>query len=137
MSENTTITEPATFYPGLQYQDADQAIEWLVSTLSCRERDVHRDDEGAVVHAELEFQGAVIMLSSAGVGREPFRSLPAGESFVYVAISDPDRLHDQAVAAGAEVAVPLTDTDYGSRDFTLRDPEGNLWAFGTYRPAAI
>jgi len=27
------------------------------------------------------------------------------------------------------------DTDYGSRDFTVRDPEGNLWAFGTYRPA--
>jgi uncharacterized glyoxalase superfamily protein PhnB len=26
------------------------------------------------------------------------------------------------------------DTDYGSRDFTVRDPEGNLWAFGTYRP---
>ena len=22
-----------------------------------------------------------------------------------------------------------------SRDFTVRDPEGNLWAFGTYRPA--
>jgi hypothetical protein len=28
------------------------------------------------------------------------------------------------------------DTDYGSRDFTVRDPEGNLWAFGTYRPQA-
>ena len=30
----------------------------------------------------------------------------------------------------------ITDTDYGSRDFTVRDPEGNLWAFGTYRPQA-
>ena len=28
----------------------------------------------------------------------------------------------------------LTDTDYGSRDFSVRDPEGNLWSFGTYRP---
>jgi AraC-like DNA-binding protein len=36
--------------------------------------------------------------------------------------------------AGGEIAVELTDTDYGSRDFTVRDPEGNLWAFGTYRP---
>jgi uncharacterized glyoxalase superfamily protein PhnB len=24
------------------------------------------------------------------------------------------------------------DQDYGSRDFSVRDPEGNLWAFGTY-----
>jgi uncharacterized glyoxalase superfamily protein PhnB len=22
----------------------------------------------------------------------------------------------------------------GSREFTARDPEGNLWSFGTYRP---
>jgi uncharacterized glyoxalase superfamily protein PhnB len=28
----------------------------------------------------------------------------------------------------------LVDTDYGSRDFSVRDPEGNLWSFGTYRP---
>ena len=25
------------------------------------------------------------------------------------------------------------DTDYGSRDFSARDPEGNRWSFGTYR----
>ena len=28
----------------------------------------------------------------------------------------------------------LTDTDYGSRDFSARDPEGNVWSFGTYAP---
>lgn len=26
--------------------------------------------------------------------------------------------------------------DYGSRDFACRDPEGNLWSFGTYWPKA-
>jgi len=25
---------------------------------------------------------------------------------------------------------------YGSRGYTARDPEGNLWSFGTYQPAA-
>ena len=34
----------------------------------------------------------------------------------------------------AEAAQTLEDTDYGSRGFTARDPEGNLWSFGTYRP---
>ena len=28
----------------------------------------------------------------------------------------------------------LTDQDYGSRDFSARDLEGNLWSFGTYAP---
>src|SRR6266540_1434370 len=40
------------------------------------------------------------------------------------------------VEAGAEVVRPLEDTDYGSRGYTARDPEGNLWSFGTYQPAA-
>ena len=30
------------------------------------------------------------------------------------------------------VTVGLHDTDYGSRDFTIEDQEGNRWAFGTY-----
>ena len=28
----------------------------------------------------------------------------------------------------------LTDQDYGSREFAARDPHGNVWSFGTYRP---
>jgi len=45
-----------------------------------------------------------------------------------------DALHDRAVAAGAEIVRPLQDTDYGSREFSSRDPEGNHWSFGTYSP---
>jgi uncharacterized glyoxalase superfamily protein PhnB len=26
------------------------------------------------------------------------------------------------------------DTDYGSREYMVRDPEGHLWSIGTYRP---
>ncbi len=37
-------------------------------------------------------------------------------------------------ALGAEVVRPLEDQDYGSRDFSVRDLEGNLWSFGTYEP---
>ena len=124
----------ATIYPGLQYDDVDAAMSWLEQTLGCTRREDHRDDDGNVVHAEMEFEGAILMLSSAGVGREPFRSLAAGGRLVYIAIDDVDRLYELAREAGAEIAVEITDTDYGSRDFTARDPEGNLWAFGTYRP---
>jgi uncharacterized glyoxalase superfamily protein PhnB len=133
MDQQTKTT--AQIYPALQYEDADAAIEWLEATLGCTRRDVHRD-EGGIVHAELEFEGAILMLSSAGLGREPFRSLPTGGRLLYVTVDDPDGLHDRAAAAGADVVLPLTDTDYGSRDFAVRDPEGNLWSFGTYRPGA-
>lgn len=130
----STSTETATLYTLLLYRDADAAIAWLERTLGCKRREIHRHDDGSVMHAELEFGGSIIMLSTAGAGREPFAALPAGERLVYVAFDDPDALHERAVAAGAEVALAPTDTSYGSRDFTLRDPEGNLWSFGTYRP---
>jgi uncharacterized glyoxalase superfamily protein PhnB len=45
----------------------------------------------------------------------------------------PDGLFALARAAGAEITSELHDTDYGSRDFAARDPEGDRWSFGTYR----
>jgi uncharacterized glyoxalase superfamily protein PhnB len=53
---------------------------------------------------------------------------------VYVVVEDADAHHARAVAAGAEIVLPLRDQDYGSRDYSARDPEGNIWSFGTYRP---
>jgi len=39
---------------------------------------------------------------------------------------------EQGTVAHAELAPPH-DTDYGSREFAVRDLEGNLWSLGTYR----
>jgi uncharacterized glyoxalase superfamily protein PhnB len=50
-----------------------------------------------------------------------------------VVVDDTDALYERAVAAGAEITIKPYDTDYGSREFVARDPEGNLWSFGTYR----
>jgi uncharacterized glyoxalase superfamily protein PhnB len=123
-----------SLYPNLLYADADAAIEWLERTLGFERGEVHRDEEGRVAHAELSLGPAVVMLGTAGAGREPFSGLPAGGGLVYLAVDDVDDLHARAREAGADVALEPMDTDYGSRDFTLRDPEGNLWALGTYRP---
>jgi uncharacterized glyoxalase superfamily protein PhnB len=130
----TPQTSTATLYPGLQYRDAEAGMKWLEDVLGCERREDHRDDDGNVVHAELDFQGAIVMLSTAGVGREPFRSLPAGGRLVYCAVDEVDSLYEQVREANGDIALEITDTDYGSRDFTVRDPEGNLWSFGTYRP---
>jgi uncharacterized glyoxalase superfamily protein PhnB len=60
-------------------------------------------------------------------------ALPPGTFGCYVVTAEPDVLYARVVAGGAEITRQLHDTDYGSRDFALRDPEGNLWSFGTYR----
>ena len=56
-----------------------------------------------------------------------------GTGAVYVMTDEPDALFQRAVAAGAEVLREPGDTDYGSREFAVTDPEGNLWSFGTRR----
>ena len=57
-----------------------------------------------------------------------------GNGWVYATCDDPDALYARAEAAGAEVTMELTDREYGSRDFAVRDLEGNQWNFGTYEP---
>jgi uncharacterized glyoxalase superfamily protein PhnB len=125
----------ATAYPGLFYDDAEAAMQWLERTLGFERREDHRDDDGNVVHAEMALGTALVMLNTAGTGREPFSSIPGGGSLVYIALDEVDSLYERAREAGADIALEPTDTDYGSRDFTVRDPEGTLWSFGTYRPA--
>ena len=78
-------------------------------------------------------RGGGIMFGTAGKDDSAYgRRLP-GNDAVYVVCDDPDALFERATAAGAEVVRGLKDEDYGSRGFTVRDPEGNLWSFGTYR----
>ncbi|MFD6273209.1 VOC family protein, partial [Nocardia asteroides] len=52
---------------------------------------------------------------------------------LYLVTDQPDALHARAIAAGARLIRDLRDEDYGSRGFSVADPEGNLWSFGTYR----
>ena len=55
---------------------------------------------------------------------------------VYLVVADADAAYARAVAAGAVVIRPRADTPYGSRDFTVKDPEGHTWGAGTYDPWA-
>ena len=56
-----------------------------------------------------------------------------GERFVEAGDRLPSLLQDRGlVPAGAEIVAPLVDEDYGSRGFSVADPEGNIWSFGTY-----
>ena len=134
----TADAPPPTVWPTLRARDARGLIRFLVDALGFVEVVTYGDQpDGSgdvVVHAELAWPlGGGVMLGSVRGGADDPWALTPGTAGCYVVTDDPDALHDRAVAAGAEVVRPLHDTDYGSRDFTVRDPEGNLWSFGTYR----
>ncbi len=54
----------------------------------------------------------------------------ADTASVYVSVDDVDGLHDRAKAAGGKITKAPFDTDYGSRDFAMKDPEERVWYFG-------
>ena len=116
--------------PVLVYDNSEKAIEFLVKAFGFTEHAVHRTPDGAVAHAELSYAGSYVGLSDRIPGVQSVFDL--GPCAIYVTVDDPDAHHAQAVAAGAEVVYPLTDQDYGSRDYAVRDPEGFVWSFGTY-----
>jgi uncharacterized glyoxalase superfamily protein PhnB len=126
------MTEPSvTIHPVLQYADVDGAIRFLCDAFGFTEHAVHRGPDGEIAYAELELGGSYLGFGPTHGAESPFELGPA---CVYVALSDPDAHHDRAVASGAEIVMELTNQDYGSRDYAARDPEGNVWCFGTYRP---
>lgn len=130
---------PQSLYPVFRYRDPDAAVDWLCRAFGCSERVVYRDDDGTFRHGELELEGNLFMLGPSDdggwLGGESPRPLGSTVS-VYVAIADPDAHHSRARAEGATIVRDLVDESYGSREYSARDLEGNLWSFGTYRPAA-
>jgi uncharacterized glyoxalase superfamily protein PhnB len=131
----TDITSTTSIWPCLAYKDAHAAIEFLTEAFGFEKRAAYaRDDDPSVIeHAEMRWpRGGGIMFGSAGKDDTAWGQRVPGNDAVYVVCDDPDALFARATAAGAEVVRGLVDEDYGSRGFTVRDPEGNLWSFGTY-----
>ncbi|MCW2883267.1 MAG: hypothetical protein QOE54_5228 [Streptosporangiaceae bacterium] len=133
MSENLR----PNIFPAMRYRDADAAVTWLAEVFGFEEKAVHRDEDGVVAHAEMRLGAGLIMFGQHrpdnwfGSGKPDPLTSTIG---LYVVVPDPDAHHARAVAAGAEIVRGLKDQDYGSREYSARDLEGNLWSFGTYDP---
>jgi uncharacterized glyoxalase superfamily protein PhnB len=121
----------ATVFPTLSYDDAPAAIEFLVAAFDAERFAVYAGEKGEIHHAELQFGNGLVMLGSA---RSDIGATRGGGGGVYVVVDDADAHAARARAAGAEITHELHDTDYGSRGYSARDPEGNAWHFGTYQP---
>jgi uncharacterized glyoxalase superfamily protein PhnB len=131
MSEDRQAPPPQV-WPTLRARDARGLIRFLVEALGFEETVVYGEGD-TVHHAELAWPpGGGIMLGSARPDN-PSGVTGPGAFSAYVVTPDLDALHARAVARGAKITQEPYDTDYGSRDFAIEDPEGNHWSFGTYR----
>jgi uncharacterized glyoxalase superfamily protein PhnB len=129
-----TNPPPPQVWPTLRAADAPALIRFLVDVVGFQEVVVYAEGD-VVQHAQLAWPpgGGIMLGSTRPEDPDDNWSLRPGSFGAYVVAEDIDGLHARIAAAGAEITQAPHDTDYGSREFALRDPEGNRWSFGTYR----
>jgi uncharacterized glyoxalase superfamily protein PhnB len=111
-------------FPTMRFADADAALAWLSRAFGFQEQAVHRDEGGAIRHAEM----------SLGAGMIMFGQGDSASQAIYVAVDDTDAHYERAKAAGAEITREIEDTPYDTREYSARDIDGHTWHFGTYLP---
>lgn len=121
-----------TVWVTLQAHNAPKLIDYYVDTFGFVVTARYGVEGDTVRHAELIWpQGSGgLMLGSYQTGTEWCRE--PGTAGAYVVTADPDGLYQRVQSRNADIVRPLAGTDYGAREFVVRDPEGNLWSFGDY-----
>lgn len=132
---------PSSVIPTFRYADAPAAIAFLVDAFGFEVAMEVRDGD-LVEHAQLTLGDGMVMLGSLRRGSDrAFDELvttvaAAGRptSTPYVVVEDVRAHAERARAAGAEIVMEPREEDYGGASYSARDPEGNLWSFGSYDP---
>jgi uncharacterized glyoxalase superfamily protein PhnB len=119
-------------YPSLTYRDVEAAAEFLETAFGFEPEDVGRDEQGAIRHAAVRYgQGLVLLQPDLP---DELHGSHLGQGWVYVEVADLDAHFERARAAGAKVLGEPHEAMGGTmRGYSARDPEGNLWSFGTHR----
>ena len=126
--------------PTMRYKDAPAAIEWLCSAFGFEKHLVVPGENGTIVHAQLRFGNAMIMLSSER-DNEFGKSIKTPKDLdgintqtAYIIAEEIDEHYRRAIDTGAEIILDIKDEDYGGRGYSCQDPEGYIWNFGSYNP---
>ncbi len=128
--------------PALRYRDCDAALTFLTGVLGLAEHAVFRDNRGKVQHAQLTHGSGMVMIGPDAATEfgalmiHPDETQGRATVSIYAVVQDVAARHARAVAAGAEIVIPLQAEAYGGESFSLRDTEGHVWSIGSYDPLA-
>ncbi len=116
------------------YHDVDAGIRFVTEVLGFEELVLVRGPDGQVVHSEYRWpEGGIIQVASADPDNV-FVPEPGQKGGQYVITQDPQAVWERCQAAGVEVIRPPAEPHYdpGGMGFSISDPEGNPWSFGSY-----
>lgn len=127
--------------PCLRYRNTPAAIDWLCEVFGFECQLAVPGPDDTIAHAQLTLGEGMIMLGSVNDEGEYGRLLAQPDEIggretqtVYLQVDDADRVCERARTAGAAILQEPADTEFGTRGFLCRDPEGHVWNIGTYKP---
>jgi uncharacterized glyoxalase superfamily protein PhnB len=116
----------------LRVRDAARAITFYEKAFGARELFRLTEPAGRIGHAELDFDGTVLMVSEEypEYGIMGPQSIGGTSVSIHLHVDNADETIERAVAAGAELLREPQDQFYGERSGTVRDPFGHEWLIG-------
>lgn len=112
--------------------DAAAAIVYYERAFGAREKFRLTEPSGRIGHAELDFDGATLMVADEypEYGLTGPRAIGGSSVTIHVHVDDADEVVRRAVEAGGRLEMPLQNQFYGERSGAVRDPFGHRWTIG-------
>jgi uncharacterized glyoxalase superfamily protein PhnB len=123
----------APLMSAISYQDPRAALRWLEQAFGFELFMLIEDGEGSLVHSEMRFGNAVVMIGNEWSDDHKSPKSIGGKNTQTVNIqitTDLDAHCERARAAGAEILAEPETQFYGDRTYRCRDPEGHIWTVG-------
>jgi PhnB protein len=116
----------------IHVRNAPDAIAFYTSVFGVTEKLRLVEPGGRVGHAELDFNGATLMVSEEYPELGIKAPSPAEGTTVslHLHVENADAVIERAVAAGATLEMAPRDEFYGERSGVIRDPFGHRWNIG-------
>ncbi len=125
-----------TITPHLIIKDAVKAIDFYKKAFNAEEvmRMASPDGKG-LMHGEMKIGDSIFFLASEypDMGCRSPQALGGSPVTIHLYVNDVDKLFNQAVGAGAQPLMPVTDMFWGDRYGKLKDPFGHEWSIGTHK----
>jgi PhnB protein len=113
-------------------KDAAAAIAFYAKAFGAKEKFRLVEPSGRIGHAEVDFNGTLLMISEEYPEYGIAGPAPGGGTYLtlHLHVDDADAVIAQALAAGATMDNPVSDAFYGERGGSVRDPSGHRWSIG-------
>jgi PhnB protein len=121
--------------PMLAVADVRRAANFYVQAFGFTLRGPIMETPSGAIHAELRLRDTTLMLSPESRRENNLSANSIGNTpaTLYILVDDVDNVFSSAVAAGAQVLMPLMDMFWGDRCCTVADPDGNKWMVATHK----